>query len=109
MFTCNPLYCCGLNLYNLKLYLLDCLALVVKDPPANARDVRDKDLIPELGRSPGGGHGDRLPYSCLENLMSGRAWQAIVYGVTRSWTQLKRLSTPNISHFNARTSIRLHY
>ena len=75
-------------MYNLKLYLLDCLALVVKDPPANARDVRDKDLIPELGRSPGGGHGDRLPYSCLENLMDGRAWQAIVYGVTKSLTQL---------------------
>ena len=43
------------------------MALVVKNPPANARDVRDTGLIPELGRSPGGGHGNPLHYFCLEN------------------------------------------
>ena len=41
--------------------------LVVKDPPANAGDIRDAGLILELGRSPGGGHGNLLQYSCLEN------------------------------------------
>ena len=45
------------------------VALVVKNPPANAGDVRDVDLIPELGKSPGGGHGNPMQYSCLENPM----------------------------------------
>jgi len=46
---------------------------MVKNPPANAGDPRD--LIPGLGRSPGGGHGNPLQYSCLENPMDRRAWQ----------------------------------
>jgi len=45
------------------------VALVVKNPPANAGDIRDTGSIPGLGRSPGGGHGNPLQYSCLENLM----------------------------------------
>ena len=44
-------------------------ALVVKNPPVNARDTRDKGSIPELGRSPGEGNGNSLQYSCLENSM----------------------------------------
>ena len=43
------------------------LAEVVKNPPANAGDIRDAGSIPGLGRSPGGGHGNPLQYSCLEN------------------------------------------
>ena len=43
------------------------VALVVKNPPANAGDVRDLGSIPGLGRPPGGGHGNPLQYSCLEN------------------------------------------
>ena len=43
------------------------MMLVVKNPPANAVDIRDASLIPELGRSPGGGHGNPLQYSYLEN------------------------------------------
>ena len=51
--------------------------------PANAgRDRRDTGLIPVSGRSPGGGHGNPLQYSCLENPMDRRGWQATVYGVT---------------------------
>ena len=50
------------------------VALVVKNLPANARDQRDADLIPGLGRSPGGGHGSPLQYSCLENPMGRGAW-----------------------------------
>ena len=47
-----------------------------------------EDSIPGLGRSPGGGHGNPLQYSCLENPMDRGAWQATVCEVTKSWTQL---------------------
>ena len=67
--------------------------LVVKNPPANARDVGDVGSIHGLGRSPGGGHGNPLQYSCLEHPMARGAWWAAVHGVTKSWTQLKGLST----------------
>ena len=59
---------------------------MVKNLPANAGDIRDLGLILGLGRSPGGGHGNPLQYSCLENPMDGGAWQAIVHEVTKSWT-----------------------
>ena len=58
------------------------VALVVKNLPASAEDIRDVGLIPGLGRSHGGGHGKQLQYSCLENPMDSRAWQATVQGVT---------------------------
>ena len=45
------------------------MARVVKNVPANAGDIRDTSLIPGLGKSPGGGHGNSLQYSCPENLM----------------------------------------
>ena len=50
------------------------VALGVKNQPANAGDIRDVDLIPGLGRSPGGGHSNPLQYSCLENPMDRGAW-----------------------------------
>ena len=50
------------------------VALVVKNLPANAGDIKDSDLSPVLGRFPGGGHGNPLQYSCLENPMDRRAW-----------------------------------
>ena len=59
------------------------MALVIKNPPANARDVRDAGSIPGLGRSTGQGHGNPLQYSCLENPMDREAWWATVNGVTR--------------------------
>ena len=68
------------------------VALVVKNPPANAGDIRDAGLIPGSGRSPGGGHGSPLQYSCLENPMDRGAWRATVHGVTKSQTRLKRHS-----------------
>ena len=64
------------------------VALVVKNPPANAGDVRD------VGSSSGEGTGNLLQYSCLENTMDRGAWQATFHGATKSWTQLKQLSTP---------------
>ena len=69
------------------------VALVVENPPASVRDVKDEGSIPGSGRSPGGGNGNPLQYSCLENPMDGGAWRAIVHGVAQSWTQLKWLST----------------
>ena len=51
-------------------------------------DAGDVSLIPWLGRSPGGGNGNPLQYSCLENPMDRGAWQATVHGVAKNWTQL---------------------
>ena len=65
---------------------------MVKNPPASAGDLRDTGLIPELGRSPGGGHGNPLHYSCLENPMDRGAWRAIVHGVTKCQILLAQLS-----------------
>ena len=65
------------------------VALVVKNPPANAGDGRGADLIPGSERSPGGGHGYPLQYSCPENPMDRGAWWATVHGVAKSQTQLK--------------------
>ena len=59
---------------------------MVKNPSANAGDIRDAGSVPGLGRSPGGGHGNPLQYSYLENSMDRRVWLATVHGVTNSWT-----------------------
>ena len=59
------------------------VALMVKNPPANAGEVRDVGSI--LGRYPGGGHGKPSQYSCLENPMDREAWQVIVQRVSKSW------------------------
>ena len=75
------------------------VALVVKNLPANASDVRDMGLIPRSGRYPGGGHSNPLQCACLEKLMDGGAWWATtVHGVAKSWTRLKRLSTHTEEH-----------
>ena len=55
---------------------------MVKSPPANAGDIRDRGSIPGSGRSRGGGHGNPLQYSCLENPMDRGAWRATVHSVT---------------------------
>ena len=64
-----------------------------KESTCNAGDARDMGLIPGLGRSPGGGHGNPQQYSCLENPMDRGAWQLIVHGVAKSCTWLKRISS----------------
>ena len=66
---------------------------MVKNLPANARDTGHSISIPESGGSLGGGSGNPLQYSHLENPMDGGAWWAAVHGVAKSQTQLKRLST----------------
>ena len=74
------------------------MALVIKNPPANAGDVRDSGLISRLGRSPGGRHGNPLQYSCLENPMDRGAWWATVHTITKSRTWLKWLRMHTCIH-----------
>ena len=62
-------------------FLLGFPGSVIKNPPANARDVGS---IPGLERSPGGGHGNPLQYSCLENPLDEGTWEATVHWVTKS-------------------------
>ena len=59
---------------------------MVKNPSANAKDVRDAGSIPGSGRSPGGGNDNPLQYYCLENPMDSGALQATVHGITKSRT-----------------------
>ena len=75
---------------------------MVKNLPVNAGNAREADLIPELGGSPGGGHGSPLQYSCLENSMDRRAWQATVHGVAKSWT---RLSMHALNSYNIKSTL----
>ena len=63
------------------------VVLVVKNPPASAGEIRDEGSIPGSGRSPGGGHGNPLQYSCLENPMDRGAWWATVHGVSKNCTR----------------------
>ena len=72
------------------------VALMVKNLPANARDIETWVRSPGLGRSLGGGHGNPLQDSWLENSMDREAWRVTVQRVTKSPTRLKGLSThPN--------------
>ena len=62
------------------------VVLVVKNLPANAGDIRDTGSIPGWGRSPGGGNGNPLQYSCLGNPMDRGAWQTTVHRVAKNQT-----------------------
>ena len=66
---------------------------MIKNPPANADDIRDAGSTPGSGRSSGGGHVNPLQYSCLENPMYRAAWRAAVHRIAQSRTLLERLST----------------
>ena len=68
------------------------VALVVKNPPTNAGDVRDAGLTPGSGRCPEEGNSNLLQYCCLENPVDRGAWWATVHSIANSWT-LKQLST----------------
>ena len=66
-------------------YCITQVMLVVKNPPANVGDTRNMGLITRLGRSPGVGNGNPLQYSCLENSMDRRVWQATDHRIAKSW------------------------
>ena len=70
------------------------MALVVKNPPANAGDTRDLGSIPGSGRSPREGKGNPLQYSCLENPMDRGAWRAMVHSVSQSRTDVTKHIPP---------------
>ena len=70
------------------------VVLLVKNLPASSGNRRDLGSISKSGRSPEGGNGNSLCYSCVENLMDGEAWRATVYRVAKNQTPLKWLSTP---------------
>ena len=72
--------------HHLPLLRASQVALVVKNPPAKAGDVRHPGSIPGLGRSPGGGYGNPLQYSCPKNPVDRGAWRAIVHRVTKKRT-----------------------
>ena len=78
------------------------VVLVVKNPAANAGDVRDASLIPGSGRSPGGGHDNPLQFSCLENPIDRGAWPTTVHRVAKSQTQLKRLCMHRVDPYPIR-------
>ena len=81
--SCNSIYC--------AVYFIRAsqMVLVVKNLPADAGDIGDTDSIPGLGRSPGGGNGNILQYSCLENAMDRGAWWATVHRLAKHRTRLK--------------------
>ena len=64
---------------------------MVKNLPVNARDIRDAGSISESGRSPGGGNGNPLQYSCLENSTDKGAWPATVHGVAKELDMTEQL------------------
>ena len=74
------------------LYQASQVMLMVNNPPANARDIRDVGSVSGLGGSPGEGHRNPPQYSCLENPTDKEAWWATVHWVAKRQTQRKRLS-----------------
>ena len=62
---------------------------MVNNLQANAVDIRDSGSIPRSGKSSGGGHGNPLQYSYLENPMDRGAWLTMVPRVAKRWTKLK--------------------
>ena len=77
-----------LTLHQLKLGASQ-VALVLKNLPASAGDVRDTGLISGSGRSPGRSHGNPCQYSCLGNPMDRGAWWVTVHRITKSWTRIQ--------------------
>ena len=74
------------------------MVLVVKILSANAGNISDLALIPGSGRTPGGGHGNLVQYSCLENSMDRGTWWATVHEVAKNQTRLKQ----HIAHMHNR-------
>ena len=85
---CCVNFCCTSKWFR-YIYWASQVVLVVKNLPDNAGDIRDLGSVPGSGRSPGGGHGNPLQYSCLQNPRDRGTWWATVHGVAKIQTQLK--------------------
>ena len=72
-------------------------ALVVKNLPANAGDIRETVLASGLGKSPGGGNGNSLQYSSLGNPKDRGAWRVTILRISKSWTQLRDFAHTQIN------------
>ena len=84
------------------------VVLVLKNAPASVGDTRDAGSIPGLGRSPGGGHGNPLQYSCLENPMDGGARWATVHRVAESdMTEVTEHAHMHVNRKNLQLATRL--
>ena len=76
-------------------------AISGKEPTCQYRRRKRCRFVPGSGRSPGGGHGNSLQYSCLENPMDRGAWWAMVHRVAESWTRLKWLTTHHTAMYES--------
>ena len=95
--SCNPMNCSlpdssvhGILQAGILEWVAISLSKKGKNLSGKAGDLRDAGLNPGLGRSPGGGHGNPLKYSCLVKPMENGAWWATVHRIARSWPRLKR-------------------
>ena len=83
------------------------MALVVKNPPANTGETREEGSVPGPGRPPGGGNGNPLQYSCLENVVDRGAWWATVHSFAKSqthWSDLAHTHAALLNLFNPSAS-----
>ena len=84
---------------DIRIHAASQVVLVVKNLPAKAGDSGDASSTPGSGRSPGGGNGNLLTYSCLENPVDRAAWQNTVHSVTEeNTTEGLTVSKCNINH-----------
>ena len=85
---------------------------MIKNPPAKAGDTKDAGSIPGWGRSPGGGNGNPLQHSCLENSMDRGAWRATVHGVAKESDIIEQLNNnnnmSNVGHSHPVEKVILH-
>ena len=79
-----------------------------KNLAANAGDITNMGSIPRLGGSPGGGNGNPLQDSCLENPMDTGTWRTTAHRVVKSWRQLKQLSVCAHTHTHTHTHTHVH-
>ena len=73
---------------------------MAKNPLANAGDVRDMCSIPESGRSPGGGNGNSLQYSCMENSIESGAWRVTVHGAVKKSDPTEHTQQPDVVQYS---------
>ena len=79
-----------------------------KEPACQCRRCKTRSFIPGSGRSPGGGHGNPLQYSCLGNPMDRGAWRATVHRIAESQTRLTRVNKLTVTNLTNLSPIQAH-